>query len=198
MRTILALLGIATIACGAAMADEITLGKLPYPNIQVMDVSNLRITYELSGRSFDKPIRELTSVTIGGMRQLNQAEVLVKEGKFAEAVAEYDKADKSEVAKPWQQRLIRYRRLAALSSARLIGRAVEDWLAVVDECATSRAAVAMAPGVPADRGSPENAKAIKLLEARLNSKDAGMQAQVKQLLSALYTQEGMEEKHEYG
>jgi tetratricopeptide (TPR) repeat protein len=195
MRKTLAIVGLTIIACGAAMADQVSIKNLPYPNVQVVDVGNCRITYEMAGKTWDKPIRELTAINLDGARDLNAAEDLMKAGKAPDAVAMYDKADKADTLKPWHKRLIRYRRLPALDAAKMFGRAVADWLAIVDENALASPAVKMAPVNLAAKGSPENAQAIKLLEGRLkDAKDAGFVLKLKEMLTNLYSAEGLEAK----
>jgi tetratricopeptide (TPR) repeat protein len=195
MRKTLAILGLATIACGAAVADQVGIKNFPYPNVQVVDVANCRITYEMAGNTLDKPIRDLTSINIDGLRDFNAAEDLMKAGKAAEAVVAYDKADKAETLKPWHKRLIRYRRLPALDAAKMTGRAVVDWLAIADENALARPAVMLAPVNLAAKGSPQNAQAMKLLEGRLkDAKDPTFISKLKQMLTDLYSAEGLEAK----
>ncbi len=193
-----ALLAAALIAgvCGVAAADQVTVSGLPYPNVEIIDCSNCRITYTLRGRSIRKPMSDVVAVTIDGQDALNQAEKQLAAKQPAKAVALYDRALAS-AKRDWMKRLIRHRRLRAADAAGMTGRAVQDWLAIVDANPGTRAALALAPKKMGPRGSAENAKAISLLEERLKAtKDTGLTARIRRLLRDLYTLEGQTEKIE--
>jgi TolA-binding protein len=182
------------LAGGLALADSLTINNLPYDNVRVTDVSKGMITYELSGRRYDKPLADVSRVVLGGQKDFNKAEDAFKAGKFAEAVAAYTQAEKSADKADWLPRLVRYRRMSAAAAAKMSGQAVADWLSVVDEAAASRAAIALAPDAVATKGSPDNALAIELLEKRVGKGDPMFRAKVKDLLLKLYDSEDLKDK----
>ncbi|MCD6303877.1 MAG: hypothetical protein J7M21_02825 [Planctomycetes bacterium] len=191
MRKILLLLTILAGATGAARGDTVTVRNIPYANVRVTDAANCKIAYRLNGRIIEKPIKDVNSVHIDNRPMINRAEQFMRAGKAVEAVMAYDAAEASPSVQPWQKRLIRYRRLRALDAAAMVGRAVKEWLAVVDENSASRGSIELAPTRLAKRGSPENARAISLLEARLKqAKTVALIAKIKGLLAALYAAEG--------
>jgi TolA-binding protein len=182
------------LAGGLALADSLTINNLPYDNVRVTDVSKGMITYELSGRRYDKPLVDVSRVVLGGQKDFNKAEDDFKAGKFAEAVAAYTQAEKSADKVDWLPRLVRYRRMSAAAAAKMSGQAVADWLSIVDEAAASRAAIAIAPQAVAPNGSPDNALAIELLEKRAGKGDPMFRAKVKDLLLKLYQAEDLKDK----
>jgi hypothetical protein len=178
-----------------ALADSLTVKNILYPNVRVTDVANGEITYEFNGRNQGKPLADVNHVVLGGQQDFNKAEDAFKAGKFAEAVAAYNETEKSAGRLDWLRRLVRYRRMPAAAAAKMPGQAVADWLDIVDETGGSRAVVITAPDAVAPKGSPENARAIGLLEKRLGAKgDAIFGAKVKQLLLKLYQAEGLNDK----
>jgi len=180
-------------AGGAARADQLTINKMLYSNVKVVDTENCRISYQLQGRGYEKPVGQVTYMNLMGRTALNQAEDLVKAGKPADAIVLYDRAFTGG-EEGWLKRLIRHRRLRALDAARMTGRAVEDWLAIVDENSASRASIELAPAGLGKRRSAGNTKAIKLLEGRLKDKNIALLGRIKRLLRDLYTVEGASEK----
>ncbi len=182
------------LAGGLAFADSLTINNLPYDNVRVTDVSKGTITYELSGRRYDKPLAEVSRVVLSGQRDFNKAEDAFKAGKFADAVAAYTEAEKSTDKLDWLRRLIRYRRIPAADAAKMPGQAVADWLSVVDDAGASRAVIAMAPEAVAPKGSPDNALAMELLKKRLGKGDPIFRAKVKDLLLNLYAAEDLKDK----
>jgi tetratricopeptide (TPR) repeat protein len=127
-----------------------------------------------------------------GVDSFNEAEKLLAADKPAEAVKKYDQAI-AKVSKGWQQRLVRYRRLAALDAAGEINRAVEEWMGLVEEHEASKASLAARPTNLAPKGSEDNRKAILLLEARLNKSDSVAHAYrraMQDLLKDLYRRQG--------
>ncbi len=195
MRQTTVILAVICLAGGLALADSLTIKNFPYENVRVTDVAKGTITYEFSGRKYDKPLAEVSYVVLSGQRDFNTAEDALKAGKFAAAVIAYNDAEKSPGILDWQRRLIRYRRLSAAAKAKMPGQAVADWLSVIDETGVSRATTSIAPDVVAAKGSPENALAIELLEKRLGAKgDAMFSAKVKGMLLQLYLADGLDDK----
>lgn len=180
--------------CGAVSADQVTIRNIPYANVRITDAANCKITYEVQGRSYDKPCTDVNYVYVASLPALTKAEDLMKAGKPTEALAAYDKVGFAEGAE-WAGRLVRYRRLRAADAARAIDRAVEDWLAIVKECSASTASAALVPKGLGKRRSQSNADAIDLLEEALKQKGSpAFQAAAKELLTGLYELEGMTAK----
>ena len=195
MRQTTVILAGICLAGGLALADSLTIKNVPYQNVRVIDVSEGRIIYEFNGRSQEKPLGDVSHVMLVGQRDFNKAEDAFKAGKFAEAVAAYNEAEKSTGKTDWLRRLIHHRRLPAADGAKMTAQAVTDWLGIIDETGGSRAAIAVAPVAVAPKGLPENARAIAMLEERVDAKgDAMFRAKVKELLLKLYKTEGLNDK----
>jgi hypothetical protein len=196
MRQTTVILAGICLAGGLAMADSLTINKVQYPNVRVTDASNGRIAYELNGRTYDKPLSDVSYVMLDGQRDFNKAEDAFKAGKFAEAVAAYTETEKSAGKLDWLRRLVRYRRMPAAVAAKMPGQAIADWLGIIDdESGAGRVAIVATPVAVAPKGSPENARAIELLEERVGAKgDVVFRAKVKDLLLKLYETEGLKDK----
>jgi tetratricopeptide (TPR) repeat protein len=194
MRQTTTLAAMVAMAFGAARADQITIKNIPYTGVRLVGVSGGQIVYQLRGREFQKPLAEVNAIDLGGQRDFNAAEKLMESGKAAQAVAAYDKAARSSTLQQWHKQLILYRRLQALDGAGLLGRAVQDWLAVVDDEGASLASLALAPSKLGQRGSAENAKAMELLEPRLDRAKGDFQGRIEGLLRRLYELEGLDDK----
>jgi len=187
----------AALAAGAARGDDIIpVSGIPYMGVQVTDVSGLEISFRWGGRTHRKPLSEVKSIRLTDYPAITAAEDLLAKGKAAEAADAYDKSARSFGADDWQSRLIRHRRLLAADRAGRVGRAVADWLAIVEEARTSRRALALRPSHLGRRGSEDNAKAIDLLAARLETPPVPdeLKAPIGRLLVDLYTLEGKQAK----
>ncbi len=194
MRHAATVLSVLMVVCGVLLADQITIRNIPYANVRVTGVANCKITYELRGRSYDKPCSDVNYVHVAAAPGLTKAEDLMKAGKAAEALAAYDKIATAE-GPEWLAGLIRYRRLRAADAARAIDRAVEDWLAVVKECSGSTASAALVPKGLGKRGSTGNDDAVALLEEAVKRKGSpAFRAAARELLLSLYELEGMTDK----
>lgn len=198
MRNTTAILAVLLLACGALQADDITVGRLPYSGATILEVKEGTITFRVSAgaRRITRPIVDVLHLKLSqaDAKDFNAAEDLMKKGKAAEAVAVYDKARKR-YHQGWPASLIRYRYLTALGKAGFIDQAVEEWIAAVDEDKIVEATVKLCPQTLAAKGSPRNAKAIKLLEAKLEKiTDKQYVTYARQLQMKLYSQEGLAEK----
>ncbi len=152
--------------CTAAEADTIRVGKVPYPDVTVVNTQKGRIYFLVPpGRKVDKPLATITFISIKRQDELNRAEKLREQGKFDLAVEAYDAALRD--APKHLAGLIRYRRLAALDKAGEISRATEDWLEIVEQSQAAAATLKLRPTKLAPKGSQLNAQAIALLEAKL-------------------------------
>jgi TolA-binding protein len=164
----------------------LTIRNIPYPNVQVTDVANCKISYQLRGSGFERMLRDVNLIHLDGRNDFNEAEKSMKAGQAVEAALLYDKAAQAETAKSWRMWLIRHRRLRALDAAKTIDRAVEDWLAIAERNAGSRASLALCPtGIDTD-DTEAIATAARLLKARLpGAKDKAYQASIRALLKRL-------------
>ena len=179
--------------CLVGRADTVQLGKLRYPNVQVVDASDGKITFMANRQRIVKPAVQVSSVAVDGKGWLNRAEQLIWQGKAAEAVEQYDTAARMETG--WLERLIRYRRLAAMDKASMVDRAVEEWLIIVDESQAVSETLELRPGNFAPKGSQQNATAIALLEIKAErvSNEAYVAA-INDLLLTFYQHEGRKAK----
>lgn len=195
MRHTKIILAAIMLASGFAVADKLTISGIPYPSVRVVDVAKGRISYEFNGRDYDKPLADVSYILLSNYRDFTKAEDALKAGKLADAVAAYTACENAAGRPAWVGRLIRYRRLQAAAGAKMSGLAVADWLGIVDETGGSSVAVMMAPEGVSPKGSSENAKAIQLLEKRVDEKDNEiLAAKVKEMLLALYAVEGLSDK----
>jgi tetratricopeptide (TPR) repeat protein len=198
MRNTTIIFAVLLLASVAVQADDITVGRLPYSGATILDVRDGTITFRVSAgsRPIAKPIAEIPHIKLSqaDAKDFNAAEDLMKKGKSAEAVALYDKARKR-YHQGWPARLIRYRYLSALGKAAFIDQAVEEWMAAVEADKFGEATLKLCPTNLAAKGSPRNAKAIKLLEAKLEQvKDAKYVEYMTRLQMNLYSKEGLAEK----
>jgi len=198
MRNTTAILAAVLLTCGALQADDITVGRLPYSGATILDVQGGTITFRVSAgaRRIDRPIADVQHLKLSqaDAKDFNAAEDLMKKGKPADAVALYDKARKR-YRQGWSARLIRYRYVAALGKAGFIDQALEEWMAVVDEDKGVEATLKLIPSELAAKGSPRNAQAIQLVEAKLEKvTDKKYETLLRQLQMNLYSQEVMAEK----
>jgi len=186
MRQTATTVAVLAMAWAAARADQITIKRILRPNVQVTDVANCKITYQLRGSEFDRYLRDVDLIQLDGRNDFNQAEKRVAEGNALEAVFLYDKAAEAEADNSWRMWLIRHRRLRALNAQKMIDRAVADWLAIVGRSSASRPSVALCPTGVDKAGSEANAQAARLLKAKLaTAKDKALQARIRELLGQL-------------
>lgn len=162
MRTITAI--VMLLLCQAAQADGVRIKKLMYSDVQVVDFANGELHFRgLGNNRIVKPIAEVTLVSIDGRPALNKAELLLADGKAADAAAAYNKA--TEATTGWLAELVQCRRLVALDRAGQIDKAAEQWLLLSgrDDGAW---ALKLRPTNLAPKGSGQNRSAIALLVQR--------------------------------
>jgi len=179
---------------GLASGDMLVVKKLRYRGIRVVGVQKAQVVFQVGARKLTKPLVDVTAISIDGKKDFNDAEELQATGKIDEAVAAYDSAIKAESG--WMEKLIKYRRLAALNRSDKIDRAAREWLTVVDGSEVAADALKIRPRKFAPKGAPANGRAIALLEARLKriKDNAEYQAAVRNLLLDLYQWEGRRER----
>ena len=195
IRCVVAFLTVGALLAGSARADTIRIGKLPYPGVRIEGLEGQDVLFAVAGgRTLRKPLEEVAAIAVTGKDDLNKAEELLEANKPGEAVAAYDRAIQGESG--WLERLIRFRRLAALGKSTNVDRAVEEWLNLLAEPGPTAFLLKLRPGVFGPKGSPQNAGAISLLEARKDAfKDnKAVSGAIDDLLLALYQQEGKTEE----
>ncbi len=171
MRVLCAALMLGASFSATMAVDKVIIGGLPREGtITGADSFQVRVRV-LGGRRLNYGVSKIDRLEMDGVDTFNEAEKLLVADKPSEAVRKYDQAI-TKVSKGWQQRLVRYRRLAALDAAGEINRAVEEWMGLVEEHEASSASLAARPTNLAPKGSEDNRKAILLLEARLNKSDS--------------------------
>jgi hypothetical protein len=95
---------------GLAWADEITVGKVPYTDVTITDVSDGNVTFTIpsSGSAVRKPLSEVTLIRLEGELAFNLAEKSAARAAWQEAVTGYDTAAKRAPA-GWRKALIEFR-----------------------------------------------------------------------------------------
>ena len=195
MNLKLYILAVVLLCASAALADDLTIKKIPpYSDVSIMDVKDGMISFRVaSGVPSTKSVADILSVALKDNDDINQAEKLFVAGKFADAVKQYDAAAKKTRPDTWAGRLIRYRRLTALDQAKMIDKAVVEWLAMLDESGAKPGVLDLRPRNAAAKGAKENTQAIATLEAK-QSRDAAVAGAIKQALLDLYQAEGLKDK----
>lgn len=165
-----ALCALAAAACllvaAEALCDAVKLTSgLVYDPVTVTDVDNGQITFRTLGSQPSKPLGELAGVTLTGQNRFNAAEELFAKGKYDEAAAAY-LAAATAAGKPWQKRLIQYRRMAALAAGGEIDEALKLWLAMVDAAGVTKGTLDLRPRKLPPAGSKANDRAVALLEGK--------------------------------
>ena len=183
------------LAANGAGGDQVVRQRIPYHDVKIISIKDCKIVFRaLRGtRTLQFPLKEVGLIEIEGQATFNNAEKLLKAGKYVQAAAMYDMAER-DASSSLLKRLIRYRRLKALDAAGQVDRAAKDWLVVMDENASSKSAATLAPTRLAPKGDKRNARAIALLEARLKTargkKNEKLAAAIGKLLQSLKQRQG--------
>jgi len=195
MRKATTILGVLLAVGAMARPDSVTVKKLPYSNVSIIEVREGKIAFRLaSGLKVVKPLSEVTFVEIGRQGAFAEAEGLVQKGKHRQAVSHYETA-RREHRNGWESRLVQYRYLSALDKAGMIGQAVTEWFSLAEQDKFCAETLKMRPQVRAAKGSAENIRAVALLEGKLkNAKHPAYVEEIRQLLLKLYSREGLTDK----
>jgi tetratricopeptide (TPR) repeat protein len=191
MRKLCVAFSATLIACVAAHADIVRVGRVPYTNVRIVNAAKGKLTFQFAtGRRISKSVSDVTHLSIDGRPHFNRAEEFLVKNEITEAIAAYDEAMKG--ASDWYERLVRYRRLAALDRNELISRATEEWLFAASESQGAPEVLKLRPRHFPPKGSSANADAIALLEAKVRRGDGDTPyaATVNALLLELYQHEG--------
>ncbi len=117
----------------SAQADEITTHDEHYRKIKIIDYAYGRIRFrEPAGDLADVPILEVRALlvdTVGGVDDLNQAEIYIDKGQPSQAVLRYERALRS--TRGFWRELVRVRLLQACDQAGYPDKAVTHWLALL-------------------------------------------------------------------
>ncbi|MCK4660074.1 MAG: hypothetical protein KAV82_11180 [Phycisphaerae bacterium] len=154
-------------AGGPVRADEITTHDAHYVKIKIIDFSDGLIRFrrpagDLCNVSVLR-VRALLVDTVGGVKDLNEAELYIDKGQPFEAVRRYKRALNS--ARGFWRWLVRVRLLQACDQAGELDEAVVHWLAVVKR--DTALAAELLPGcVPATRTRVVD-RALSDIEAKL-------------------------------
>ncbi|MBN1554130.1 MAG: hypothetical protein JXA11_05255 [Phycisphaerae bacterium] len=154
----------------AAMGDRITDTRgLPYRGTIVSyQNKTLRLRAQTAGRDITRTVDQVRSLEIDDFDAFNQAEKLVTQKKYPQAVEAYEKASRSTPKdRPWLTTLLHDRMYQARVQGGMIDEAVKDWLAMMDADPKDKVTRALAPETFAPEGDPANAAAVKLLDAKL-------------------------------
>ncbi len=183
----------ATLFASAAMGDTFTTrGGVPYRNARVIEVKDAAVVFHFGSRTLTKPLAEIKLIELRGKKSFNAGEKFASEGKWLDAVKEYDKAIKKTKV-TWRKRMLGVRRLRALAEAKMFAPAVRQWLALADEEQLSSAVLALRPAGFAAKGSKANKRAIDLLKQKhdkLKARTPYSKA-VASFLMEIYSYEGM-------
>ena len=88
-----------------AVADDVWVGQLPYNNVTIVEVTATSMTFDLRGRRLTKALDEVTKIHVRANSPFNQAEDLLAQGRFDEALAEYRLAA-SKATEGWEKVLV--------------------------------------------------------------------------------------------
>jgi len=71
------------------LGDDITVGQLPYSDVEIVAVTQTKIAFRVHERTLSKPLGEVKRITLSGEPAFNEAERLYAAGKYAEAAKAY-------------------------------------------------------------------------------------------------------------
>ncbi|MFP4106471.1 MAG: tetratricopeptide repeat protein [Phycisphaerae bacterium] len=195
-RTTLAILVLASLS-GVAAADSITWkGMITYKPVRIQKLEKCTVSFRVldTGVVTSKPVEEITAVEIDGKTALNQAEKLMAEKKYRQAIDQYDVARQG-ASREWFKRLVLHRKLQALSKTDRIYEAVQLWLELVQYNKNEPCALELSPRDMVSKGADQNGRAIRLLKSRFDRSDSErLKISVGNLLMSLYEAEGMEKE----
>ena len=160
-KTILTVCGVLAWAAAASVApaDAVALKNgLVYDPAAITRVSAGFVTFKMGQATLTKPLADVAAITLSDNAPFNRGEALLKAGKFAQAVTEYQAAEKS-ASKPWQKTLVVYRLLAAAEAAGQIDEAVSRWLKLVDADSAGAGSLKLRPKKLAPAKSRANDRA---------------------------------------
>ncbi len=125
---------LAALALPVVRADEVLLAGRPlFRAVRVLSFQNGRLTFlGTSGETLRKDIREIESVKIDGMEDLNAAERIRVSGGAAESIVVYERALESDL-EPWRRQLILARLVRAADEAGRFADAIGAFIRLAGE-----------------------------------------------------------------
>jgi len=183
------------IACTCLCADEVRMGNLTFSDAKVLGAARGMLMFRTSaGNEVEKPISQVSGVSMEACPELDRPERLAAEGRYVEAVRLYRTLLRTSTGPTAE--VARYRLLAALRHAGPVDEATALWLELAAEPGAIARLRALRPEDFAAPGSQENAKAIALLESARAEDEISedYRAAVEELLLALYGHEGKKEQ----
>ncbi len=191
LQRLLAVALASVLLASLARADSIRTKVEVYEGVKIASVRDGWILFRV-GQGKLKAVRvgAVTRLSVEGNESLNRSEQLLSARKYDQVVTFYDQLLKD--ADGWQANLLRYRRLMALSAAGRCGDAVETWLDLIDKAEDRAEVLQLRPRRLEEKGSIQNARAIELLAAKLDSikGDRVYTKAVRALLITLLRREG--------
>lgn len=177
--------------CLTAVGDEVTVGRLKYSPVTIIELKDGKLVYEMdNGRRQSKHLYQITGLQVAGCVNFDVAEQLVIKGKKDSAIGYYDKAIAAK-HKPFVPVLASYRKLILLEELGRIDESVATWLKIMDADGPSRSALKATPKKFAPQGDRRNIEAIKLLRDKQKSiRNKKYLQTVTGLLQELYKIEG--------
>lgn len=175
---------VASVAPPAAEADELVIGDVTHRNIRVTGVQRDLLLYETrTGKRRQALIRNVALIRLSDHPEVGEAEALAGAGEFAEAAALYEQAlqamDEGDL-----KLLMRARLIASLDGAGEAERAVEQFLALLEEDHSPVALSARPRRFPADAEQRESL--AQRVEQRIRRTPSAIaRRSMQQLLAAL-------------
>ncbi len=187
----------AVLAVGvAASADEVRVGRLPYSGVRVTGFTAGQISFRTAGGEVSRPLSAISLIQLDGQSDFNEAEELLSDGSYGEAVDAYRRAVQA-TDTHWTRRLINCRLIQALDGAGRFAEAVEQWMSAVSANEYSEAVLDLRPVNLPGRGDEANDQVIRLLEDSLTNVDDENYADwIRGLLADLYRLEGRDDDAE--
>jgi TolA-binding protein len=157
----------------AARSDTIAFSNgLSYPGVQIDRIAGGQVYYRLDGDLMNKPAGDITSITVDDVPDFNTGESAYESGNYPAAAESLGRAISS-TDKPWLKAFIAPRLIDAASHTGQFDLAVEGWVALALQDASSAASLRPAIPVGSTTGGPNSA----LDAAAAELADAGKSAQ---------------------
>lgn len=159
---------ILALAAAPTPADTVRLtGRPAFRNVRVTDLRAGRLVLQgVSQQVLRKPITHVEALSIDGFLALNRAEQAAADGRWTEAVPDYELALR-EAGGGWRAELVRCRLLRAHNRAGHFDQAVALY---ADLLRRGSVAADLAPDRPGPRGSAANRAALACLARHLGDR----------------------------
>lgn len=162
-RGVLPPLMILTLApAGALRADSITFGQVPYEGVHVDRIEGGEIYFLLDGEAKDRPLSDVTTMTLDDQPQFNTAENAYQQKQWDAAAVGYSRA-MGATDKDWLKDFIAPRLLDAANQSDRFDQAVAAWIRIAAGDAGN--AVSLKPTPPPGETAKLDAAASELQDA---------------------------------